>query len=109
MQKGGLSTLRDAGRRDSTYKWFSCRQQQLDHSIEGGKNLPVTAATLTLSSRQLLISMLAETPRWWSAIGAEVEGSHGLGNAWENRSVGKLSATKVNAQYTERIVDSKRK
>ena len=74
-----------------------------------GKNLPVTAATLTLSSRQLLISMLAKTARWWSAIGAEVEGSHGLGNAWENKSVGKLSATKVNAQYTERIVESKRK
>lgn len=38
MQKGGLSTLRDAGRRDSTYEWFSCRQQQLDHSIEGEKD-----------------------------------------------------------------------
>lgn len=38
MQKGGLSMLRDAGRRDSTYEWFSCRQQQLDHSIEGKKS-----------------------------------------------------------------------
>lgn len=63
-----------------------------------GKNMPVTAATLTLSSRQLLINMLAETARWWSAIGAEVEGSHGLGNAWENKSVGKLSATRTHAQ-----------
>jgi hypothetical protein len=33
MQKGGSLTLRDAGRRDNTYEWFSCRQQQLDHSI----------------------------------------------------------------------------
>ena len=63
-----------------------------------GKNMPVTAATLTLSSRQLLINMLAETARWWSAIGAEVEGSHGLGSAWENKSVGKLSATRTHAQ-----------
>lgn len=100
--------MRDAGR-GTTLTNGSVVASNSQTTRSKGKNIPVTAVTVALSSRQLLINMLAETARWWSAIGAEMEGSHGLGNAWENKRVGKLSATRTNAQYTEIIAASRRK